>query len=178
MNEYLRKYIGELIDGIPIYVYVGLLSILVVGVVLIYTIKRESLSRYVSLLFLIEYILLIFSSTVFFRVPNGMETTCFRPFWSYDNPHLFVQNIMNVLVFVPLGPLMGWAIKSIKWWQVLFTGSFISFTIELLQLLSKLGYAEVDDIIHNSLGCVIGYGVFLLARYIYESFSKKHLCFL
>ena len=72
--------------------------------------------------------------------------------------------VMNVVVFVPIGLLMGLIYNEEKWWRVIMAGVGVSFTIELLQLLSKNGCCETDDIIHNTVGCVIGYGAYCVAR--------------
>ena len=43
-----------------------------------------------------------------------------------------------------------------KWWQGLLAGAAAACAIEVLQLLLHKGLFEFDDIIHNSLGCMIG----------------------
>lgn len=40
----------------------------------------------------------------------------------------------------------------------------MSLIIELLQLVMLKGCAEMDDIIHNTIGCMIGYGILYLLR--------------
>ena len=42
----------------------------------------------------------------------------------------------------------------------MMVGAGISVMIELLQLIFKRGLCEVDDVIHNVLGCMVGYGVY------------------
>lgn len=42
--------------------------------------------------------------------------------------------------------------------------------IEVLQLISKRGIFEIDDIINNTLGCMIGYGIVM----IFLLFSKRN----
>ena len=49
----------------------------------------------------------------------------------------------------------------------------MSMSIEALQFFFHKGVSEVDDIMHNTLGCVIGYGVFSLIIYGYKKFSKR-----
>lgn len=68
---------------------------------------------------------------------------------------------MNVVAFVPIGLLSGWTFK-LKWWQVLIIGFVISLSIEILQYVSKRGFAEFDDVMHNTLGSLIGYGIYAL----------------
>ncbi len=41
-------------------------------------------------------------------------------------------------------------------------GGGLSFAIESTQYVTKTGFAEFDDVFHNTLGCVIGYGIYLV----------------
>jgi len=47
------------------------------------------------------YLFLIFCSTIIFRTTGEIRQYDFHPFWSYDRPDLLVENIMNVVVFIP-----------------------------------------------------------------------------
>lgn len=101
---------------------------------------------------------------VIFRDVQAAHSFNLNPFWSYrsikaGDPLLLVQDIMNVVAFIPVGLLLGFVFDKIKWWQVLLAGVLISFGIESLQFLLNRGFAEFDDVLHNSLGCLVGYGV-------------------
>ena len=64
---------------------------------------------------------------------------------------------MNVIVFIPVGLLLGCAFKQVTWWKALLIGYSISVTIEALQFWFMKGFSEVDDVMHNTVGCVIGW---------------------
>ncbi len=66
--------------------------------------------------------------------------------------------ILNILLFIPFGYLLPliWS-KADRWWKVTLLGFSISLIIELLQLFTRLGYADVDDLINNTVGALIGY---------------------
>ena len=49
----------------------------------------------------------------------------------------------------------------------------ISASIETLQFFLKRGFAEVDDVMYNTLGCLIGCGIYSLTRFGYEKLSKR-----
>ena len=70
---------------------------------------------------------------------------------------LFPEVIMNVVVFVPIGFALGLAFRKLKGWQAVLVGMGISVGIELLQWFFRKGFADVDDVIHNVLGCGLGY---------------------
>lgn len=69
--------------------------------------------------------------------------------------------ILNILLFVPFGYLLPliWH-KADRWWRILLLGFSASLIIELLQLVTRLGYADVDDLINNTFGAMIGWIIY------------------
>ena len=65
--------------------------------------------------------------------------------------------ILNILLFIPFGYLLPSLFPRLRWWQVVLLGLAFSLCIELLQLITKLGYADVDDLINNTLRAAIGW---------------------
>ena len=53
-----------------------------------------------------------------------------------------------------------------KWYQALAVGLMISVVIEFTQFITKMGYADIDDILNNFFGVIIGYYLYkyLIAR--------------
>lgn len=71
--------------------------------------------------------------------------------------------VLNILLFVPLGVLLPlWSKRLQKAWAAVLCGFLVSLSIELAQLLTARGVFEVDDLINNTFGTWIGYGVFKL----------------
>lgn len=158
MGEEFRLYIISLYQDIPQEVCEGLLSIACLGVAVFFAWKGVKTGlRCSAALLLIEYIFLLFCSTVIFRTTGDTRQYDFHPFWSYDRPELLIENIMNVMVFIPVGLLLGIAFKQMTWWKVLLIGCSISITIEALQFCFLKGFSEVDDVMHNTVGCLLGW---------------------
>ena len=63
---------------------------------------------------------------------------------------------MNILFFIPYGLLFPW---KDNWKRVFVTALVLSVFIELSQFIFNLGWCEVDDVISNTLGAMIGWGV-------------------
>lgn len=106
--------------------------------------------------------------TLLNRIPGKQYMIEPVPFWSYweilmnHDAALFMQVIGNVVVFLPWGVLLPCLMKkeeSLKY--VAISACFLSMTIEGIQAVGKLGLCEVDDVIHNTLGAVLGYLVYL-----------------
>lgn len=168
----LSEYTSRLVDEIPVSLFVGTASIFCIGLVVFVVWKglRKGFRFSAALLF-VEYVVLLLCSTVLFRATSDAPKYDWRPFWSYKaigdgRIELLPENIMNVVVFVPIGLLLGSAFRHIKWWQVLLAGSLISLSIEAMQFGLKRGFAETDDVVHNTPGCLMGYIMFKGGRYI------------
>ncbi len=80
-----------------------------------------------------------------------------KDFFQTHNVKRLRENILNVILFLPLGFLLpaargrrlglGWAC---------FWGLMVSAAIEVCQLVLRRGLFEWDDMVHNSLGCLLG----------------------
>ena len=174
MRDEFKQYIISLYKDIPQEVYEGLLSVFCLGVVLFIAFKGVRTGfRWSSVLLLIEYIFLLFCSTVIFRPTGETRQYDFHPFWSYDRPELLVENIMNVVVFIPVGLLLGSAFKQMTWWKALLIGCSISITIEALQFWFMRGFSEVDDVMHNTVGCIMGYIIYSILVRIFINTKLK-----
>lgn len=69
----------------------------------------------------------------------------------------FINSVLNVILFLPLGvflPMLYDRFKSAK--NVAIYGFFMSLTIEVLQLFNMC-ITDVNDLITNTLGAVLGY---------------------
>lgn len=110
----------------------------------------------------------IFAATLLNRTERAEGLAPSRiPFASYikvmqgENPELLRSCFMNVALFYPAG-LLGAVLLPRKWhsvWRILLIGlifMLMSTGIEYAQYIFVLGQPEVDDIIHNALGAVIG----------------------
>ena len=188
----LREYTLQLIVGIPLPVYEGTASVLCLGVVVLIACKgwKKGL-QYAAVMTLICYISLLYCSTLFFRVTKDVREYNFYPFWSYEKPELLVENAMNVLVFIPVGMMLGlvsqktqkaqkrlWRTRITRIALITGAGLIISISIEAMQYFFHRGFAETDDVMHNTLGCLIGYGLYASIRYGYERIGKRSVNFL
>ena len=173
---------------IPAVLYWVLLAVSVCGVALFCWRKglKEGL-RYGATLLLVEWTFLVLAVTVLFRESNVERTINLIPLSSYfnyaENTYLMevaAINILNVVMFIPVGLLLKHAFcnndnhnvleppkgeqaakgrANLNWKGAMVVGLLISIAIEVLQFVFRKGLCEVDDIIHNVAGCMLGFGV-------------------
>ena len=75
-----------------------------------------------------------------------------------------IENLLNIVLFVPLGALLGLLLGNKNWNRIIFYGALVSTLIELSQLITHRGLWEFDDVFHNCIGCIVGYALYLLFR--------------
>lgn len=162
------KYIASQLDVVPKTVYLGLLALFCVGAIVLLVVNRKKAGRHIAWLLFFEFVFLVLGMTVFYRHTDS-KAVVYLPFWSYvsvwryRNMAVLYEIILNVLLFVPIGFL--WGTQRFKhttkqqWFVAFLLGLGLSLGIESLQLLFKKGSFEIDDIIHNTLGCLMGFGL-------------------
>lgn len=73
-----------------------------------------------------------------------------------------VLNIVgNVVAFVPFGIFLPmYSERCRKFWKAVYCSFELSLLVEVLQLIAKVGSFDVDDLILNTLGGMIGYLIY------------------
>lgn len=69
----------------------------------------------------------------------------------------------NVLMFFPVGFFPGLLMSRPRWWKSTLFAAVLSFLIEFFQLFISRG-TDIDDLILNTLGGLLGYWGFLFLR--------------
>ena len=95
-------------------------------------------------------VIIILQITIFSR--NAGQEHIFKPlFWELKNG-MWKDIWMNVLLFVPLGSIVGGR-------KGIITGLLLSCCIEITQYVFCLGYCEMDDVLNNTIGASLGAGI-------------------
>lgn len=81
----------------------------------------------------------------------------------------------NILLFIPLGFSIPLRFKVNKFWTVTFLGFLTSCFIEVIQLFTSIRSFDVDDLILNTLGAIIGFVLYQLFDKIRTSIKPKFI---
>lgn len=76
---------------------------------------------------------------------------------------VFLNLAGNIIAFMPFGfclPML--AGEKTKFFKVTLFSFALSLSIELVQLITRVGSCDVDDLMLNTLGGVLGYGCYVI----------------
>ena len=108
----------------------------------------------------------IYAMTLLDRMDSGASKLNFDLFWTWERAlagsalHQYFI-VGNVLLFVPFGVAVTamFARDKRRWWKAMLIGMVTSVVIEGIQYAGHLGLCEMDDVVHNTLGMMVGYGI-------------------
>ena len=80
----------------------------------------------------------------------------------------------NMLMFIPLGLYMANLKKPFRFWKVLGAIVGTSFAIEVLQYVFKRGASDIDDLLLNTAGGLIGILIYYVFKLVFKSKERIH----
>ena len=130
---------------------------------------------------LVVYTGFILLATLFCRESNIQATAAPVPLWSWvevianHDMGILHQILLNVLLFIPFGVMFKLTFRKTGLPGGWLVGFLLSMVIEVCQLVFHLGLFEWDDMLHNSLGCLIGCAVALAVEAIRVRILQKSI---
>lgn len=127
------------------------------------------------------YLIVVFGGVMLSRGgifgENSVELipfSSYREAWITFDRGAWRNIILNIALFVPLGFLLPLGIRWFRrFWRTYLAGLFLTGMIEGAQLIFHRGIFEIDDIIDNLLGAMIGYGFFSIVFCIAGKVKKR-----
>ena len=143
--------------------------------------KEVVFYREILMLFFMIYVLCLFQIVTFedplvSSIDNHFNLVPLREISRYSfGSRLFFKNVIgNLLMFMPYGFFASYFTKMDNKYYALSLIAFASITIETTQLAIGRVF-DIDDIILNIIGGLIGYGVYRLLSKIGDSLPKIFL---
>lgn len=192
VNKILYKIIAHDMMEPLTYLPKGLIYgvILIVAFILInglwYQYRRcllISLIKIICLGLFVAYMYTLLQQTYFSRPPGSRNTVnlILGETWQ-GSVRSKAYVIENILMMIPFGVLLPNVLKPAEnVFCCIPLGFFFSVSLEYAQFLSQRGHMQVDDVVMNVIGTVIGYLFFVsvkLLRRLSKFFKEKKRCLL
>ena len=84
-------------------------------------------------------------------------------------------NLMgNVIAFMPFGFILPEVWDQLnKWYTIILLGFLFSLGIEIAQMTARVGSFDVDDLLLNTIGALLGYIVFVIAKGVWNNYRGE-----
>ncbi len=79
----------------------------------------------------------------------------------------------NILLLVPVGFLLPFLFKKVNWKQILVVAVLSGLIIEGMQVFLHVGIFDIDDVILNGLGVLVGFWIYLLFQKVMASSYQR-----
>ena len=140
--------------------------------------KKEKIYFYKEffLILSVTYLLLLYELVTrvdYNTLGGGVNIIPFQEISRYSiSSELFLMNVIgNIVLFIPFGFIINTYFKTKKVWTTLISALIVSTTIEFVQ--KQIGRSfDIDDILLNTIGCIIGFLIYKLYSKIPENFKK------
>ncbi len=105
-------------------------------------------------------------------VPFKTLRMLFKYYFTYHHftPWYWFSNLFgNILLLAPFGLLLPLLRHHrMNLWSILLLAVLFSIVIEAAQYLTGVGEADIDDVILNTLGALLGYGIYRFLGALYQ----------
>lgn len=123
------------------------------------------------------YVTLFRAGHVGARYANMHLFRAWREAWNNFSEKNWMNILLNIAMFVPLGVLLPLMKKWFrKWYIMLPTGFLTTLAVESIQYFSYRGVFDVDDLFGNTLGAMIGFWAVMVILNIHGKQWKKAAC--
>lgn len=184
LNNSLKQFASISLFQFMIMVFVGLAVVTLIVVIVSKRSKKEiSLADIAAFFCLVVYLNIIMQLTLLGRKDGsriGVELSLFGYLREGQfSRQMLMYAVLNVFLFVPYGFIVRWlpwfrkqkeSVSILLTTMVCFASSLL---IEMIQLITKRGYYELEDLVCNTLGGLIGGVLFTLVYRLFEGFWKE-----
>lgn len=163
---------------IPLVAYLIIIAVFVaLWTVLTFLFQKQTFWKGLNIVLFVLSVILIISVTLIFRQTENKGFSLI-PFSSFElariHNDVYKEMMLNVVLFFPVGLTMPYVLNRKTYHPVIVTlisAMLFSSLIEVMQYVFMRGYAEIDDVIFNSLGTAFG-GI---SFFVYNRFTKNTL---
>ena len=120
---------------------------------------------------LVAWVILILMLTIIYRRENPYRVYNFNLLRTYQriingSDRTFKDVGYNMLMLLPMGLFIPIIWDKVKFWHVLLICGGFSLCIETTQFITCRGSFELGDILHNTMGALIGYWMCMAVKRI------------
>lgn len=167
MKDYIRIFYHDIMafmQYLPLCLTIAAFLEAITIIILLTRRKKIRIYKAFWTLLFWTYITAVVIITLLSREPGsrgGMSWDLFSTWGTTEMSHAFV--LENIILFIPFGFLLPLVFRPARHIRIMILAALLYSTcIEVTQVITKMGYGQIDDIVTNVLGAGVGYNIWLL----------------
>lgn len=145
--------------------------------------QKKLIQNKVMLLWSLIYLgilikLIVFKNGNIYYNNINLDLFTFINSYQYQSGITWLINVLgNIILFIPLGIILKYYFSFLRNGHIIFIGIFTSLSFELIQLATNWGIFDVDDLLLNTIGTILGIATYYLFKNIHNSSLATNLFF-
>ena len=156
---YIKSIIQDFRQPVSYLIPAIILSGCIVFVVSWLCEKKDTIKHRISFTFFLAYILVIFRVVFLCREPGSRKAISMVLFETWGHTfHMHAMFVENIIMFIPFGVLLPILFRKFRnGWLCVLAGFICSCSIEIVQHITQTGYLQLDDVVTNTTGTLLGW---------------------
>lgn len=133
--------------------------------------KKTTHILFTIYLFLIIWIILFKLSVSIEQLPHFRSINLIPFYYPNKTTYQIKEVFENIIIFIPFGLYLK--TLNIHKSRTIFLGFLLSFSLELSQYIFGIGASDITDLITNTIGVIIGVGIYQLLKKLFKDKTNK-----
>ena len=177
IDPYLADTISK-VSAENVFVWILIAGVFALATYVLYRNGKLKATAAIAVPVLAFYIAFVLTITMIEREVTATQTYNLSVFWTYraiadGKTDLIMEIVWNIVLFIPIGVLINYLIPIKYFWISIISSLFFSAGIEFMQLVLRRGLFEFDDMIHNTVGAMLGIVIFAIVSLAVKKFVQS-----
>lgn len=133
--------------------------------------KKTTHILFAIYLFLIIWIILFKLSVSIEQLPHFRSFNLIPFYYPNETTYQIKEVLENMIIFIPFGLYLK--TLNINSERTVFLGFLLSLSLELSQYIFGIGASDITDLITNTIGVLVGVGLYYLLKKIFKETTNK-----
>lgn len=137
--------------------------------------KKGTIKHRVPCAIFLAYIFVIFRVVFLCREPGSRKAISLVLFetWGYTF-YMHAMFIENIIMFIPFGMMLPMLFRKFRnGWLCVLAGFICSCSIEIVQHITQTGYLQLDDVVTNTTGTLLGWLAWKVGKCVVKNRKRR-----